>query len=127
MSKGFAPRQARFCLRIQAENVTYPIEFLVNDEGKWPSIARAKRTAIAKIAIAQYGTEADGYAAICEEFGDEYVSQLLGIHEQLKGQKFIGKLRNSQKLLVVTCASHPGMIEDEHTYNSEEAIQQLKA
>ena len=57
----------------------------------------------------------------------EYVSQLLGIHEQLKGQKFIGKLRNSQKLLVVTCASHQGMIEDERTYNSEEAIQQLKA
>jgi len=77
VGKGFGVKREQFCLRVQTDQVTYPIYFWVIQDGKVPIVQRAKFTAIALFAIVQHGEEADGFSAICEEFGEEYVQQLL--------------------------------------------------
>ena len=125
-AEGFAPKQRQFCLRIQAETQTFPVHFFVQEQKEDAAIKRASHTAIAIFAIAQYGTNADGYSEIAELFGDDYAEQMLTVHKQICGQDFIGKLRNSDGFLVMSCASRDDLIDGLFAFNSEVAIARLK-
>jgi hypothetical protein len=124
--KGFAPKKRQFCLRIQADVMTFPVYFFVQDEGKIETILRANRTAIAIFAIAQYGTEADGYAENCELFGDEYAEQVFNVQKQIYGQDIICRVRDVKAdKPIMNCASREGLIDDANEYNSATAAQEL--
>lgn len=122
--KDFEPFKL-FSFQIEGALEAFETEFRVVNEGKIATVQRAKRTAIALFAVIQYGKDADGFNAIQQELGEEYIQQLLEIHIQLKGQKFLGDLFNEKGLKIATCASHQGMIEDEREYNSADAIKEL--
>lgn len=107
MAKGFAAKIHQYKLHIFHSDTSWEIPIEIPWQGKLSDTdQKALDTATCAWAVCVYGQECDAYQLICEALGEEVVEAISQLHEQLKGQQFTGKLRDSKKYMLSKYATN---------------------